>query len=227
MKLFKYIKLTYHSIRLIINPDGNIKSLIYLGDRISESETSKTIVKKLFDDPKLTNMHNDSKGLEAIDLAILSSYPVESLGYRLYEFYTSQNLDVYPMGRYDEYTQSRYVSERTRKSHDLIHVILGYGTDLIGEAKVNAYVFNQSRMPIPFLILVGIGLKYLFKNPLQFNDLINEIEEGWKMGYKTDFFLTQDWERMMRLPLDEVRQQFIKKVMVVSGKEYSSKKQVA
>jgi len=227
MILVKYIKLAYHTIRLIINPEGNIKSLIYLGDIISESEASNTIAKKLFINQELANMHRHKKGLESIDLTTLSLYSKESLGYILYEFYTSKSLDVYPMGRFEEYTQSRYVSERTRKSHDLLHVILGYGTDLIGEAKVNAYVLNQSRMPINFLILIGIGLKYLFKSPLQFLTLINEIEEGWKMGYKTDLFLIQDWEIMMRMPLDEVRHQFIKKVMVVSGKDNSFKKQVA
>ncbi len=210
-----------------MNPDGNIKSLIYLGDKITESKSSKTIVKKLFENPELASMHIEKEGLDSIRLDSISSYPIESLGYILYKFYKNQNLDVYPMGRFEDYTQSRYVSERTRKSHDILHVILGYGTDLIGEAKVNAYVLNQSRMPIPFLILIGIGLKYLLKHPLQFHELINEIEEGWKMGYKTDLFLTQDWETMMRLPLDEVRHQFINRVMVVSGNGYSSSKQVA
>lgn len=131
------------------------------------------------------------------------------------------------MGRFSQYSVSRYVGERTRKSHDILHVILGYGTDMIGEAKVNAYVINQSRMGISFLIIAGIGIKFLLKFPLDFHSLLDGIEEGWNMGYKTDFFLTQDWEEMMKLPLTQVREQFFHEAMYNNSNDQRDTRQVA
>ena len=227
MKFINYIKWLFHSLKLLINPDGNIKSLIFIGDEIAKSKAAKIGAKKLFECTELYNMYIKKDGLEPIDLGELSSYPHDSLGFQLYVFYTDQNLDVYPMGRFSEYTQSQYIAERIRKIHDILHVVLGYGTDLTGEAKVNAYVLNQSRMPIPFLIVLGIGIKYLFKEPMQFHKPISEIEQGWKMGYRTDPFLTQDWDSLMKLPLNEVRRRFIYRPKVVSNRSYSIVKQSA
>ena len=214
MKIIKYIKWIFHFTKLLINPAGHIKSLIFLGDELTKSKPATIGAQKLLHRPKLREMYANRDGMKPISLSVLSSYSHGTLGYHVYRFYHIQNLDVYPVDRFDHLTESQYIVERTRKLHDILHVVLGYGTDLIGEAKLNAYVLNQSRMPIPFLIVVGIGIKYLFRHPLQFHTLISELEEGWKMGDRTFCFLEQDWDCLLQLSLDEVCNNFVKDIQL-------------
>lgn len=104
-----------------------------------------------------------------------------------------------------QYDKEVYISERIRKTHDFLHVLLGYDTDLIGEAKVNAFVANQTKMPLSFLIIAGIMVKYFFTKPLEFRLLIDGIIEGWNEGYKYHPFLLVDWEMMLQYDTNDVR----------------------
>jgi len=172
MKIIDAIKNGYHGLKLLINPDGNIKSLIYLGDQVTRTKAYAETANKLLEDEEFCLMYQQREGLQQITLEGLSMMPDESFGSEVYRFYKEHNLDIYPMGRMEIKTPAAYMCERTRKIHDMLHVFLGYGTDLIGEAKVNAFVAAQTKAPISFLILAGILLKIVFKQPRHFLELV-------------------------------------------------------
>lgn len=132
------------------------------------------------------------------------------MGIRYIYFYTENGLDVYPQKDRTDLTFEEYISERIRKIHDVLHVVLGYGTDLVGEAKVNAFVAYQSRMPMSFLIVTGIIIKYFFQHPTKFQFLIDEIVEGWSRGSMQDNFLLQDWDQLLSCRYEEVVRQYSK-----------------
>jgi len=208
MKIKKSILLVYHGIKLIFRPDRSIKSLLFLGDEIALSKASKEAVKVLLRDKSLHRMFTYKEGLHKLELDKLKSCGANSFGRDVYDFYTERNLHIYPMKDVENMSAEIYVSERIRKIHDLLHVILGFDTDLIGEAKVNAFVANQLRMPMSFLIICGIILKYFFSQPLQFRALINEIIEGWETGNQFQNFLSVDWDEKLDLPIEEVKRSF-------------------
>ena len=69
----------------------------------------------------------------------LKELPKNSFGYALFDFMDSQNLDVCPLLENERSSSAIYLRERRRKLHDYLHLALGYGTDLHGEAEVNAF----------------------------------------------------------------------------------------
>ncbi len=90
---------------------------------------------------------------------------------------------------------------RLRDSHDLWHVATGYGRDLLGEASLLAFTFAQTRSP-------GIGVIVAMAY-LKAGDLPGArpmIREAYRRGRKSAWLPTADWEALLALPLDEVRE---------------------
>jgi ubiquinone biosynthesis protein COQ4 len=94
-----------------------------------------------------------------------------------------------------------YLQERMRDSHDLWHVVTGYGGDLLGEAALLAFTFSQTRHPgIGLLVLLGLlfGPPGLERKKFQLLGL-------WR-GARARWLPEQPWEHLLTQPLDDVRQ---------------------
>jgi ubiquinone biosynthesis protein COQ4 len=96
----------------------------------------------------------------------------------------------------------RFVGERLRDMHDLWHVVTGYGRDLLGEAALLAFTFAQTRTP-------GIGVivgHALWKARGDFAPARSIIWQGFRRGLRAEWLPAQEWEKLLPLPLDEVRE---------------------
>lgn len=79
-----------------------------------------------------------------ISLTQLQSLPTNSFGYAYYEFMTHNhlkpfNFSVHIQDIFDQFP----VSIRYARVHDMIHVLLGFKTDLTGELGVYAFIAQQ------------------------------------------------------------------------------------
>ena len=96
----------------------------------------------------------------------------------------------------------RFVGERLRDSHDLWHVVTGYGRDLLGEAALLAFTFAQTRTP-------GIGVivgNALWQARGDFAPARGIIWRGFRRGLRAEWLPAQEWEELLPLPLEEVRE---------------------
>jgi len=92
----------------------------------------------------------------------------------------------------------RWVGERMRDSHDLWHVVTGYGTDVIGEVALLAFTLAQARH-------LGIGMIVGFAY-LQGVPGINEhIRTGYRRGKRAAWLPAVPWEQLLDQPLEAVR----------------------
>ncbi len=95
-------------------------------------------------------------------------------------------------------------TSRMRDSHDLQHVLNGYGRNPLGEICVltSSYPHTRNR-GIGFLILIGM---FKFKKDLPRDvPVFRAIREAYRNGKKAAWLPGVDWEAMLKLPLDEVR----------------------
>lgn len=88
-------------------------------------------------------------------------------------------------------------------SHDLWHVLTGYGRDALGELCNLAFTYQQTRNP-GFRLIIAIGL-LAQKREAMGAPLAKAVMEGRRMGKGADFILQHDVEALLPLPLDEVR----------------------
>jgi ubiquinone biosynthesis protein COQ4 len=92
-------------------------------------------------------------------------------------------------------------AERLRDSHDLWHVVAGYGRDLIGEAALLAFTYRQTGNR-------GIGMIVLAAYWKAGRDLPGGralIRDGYRRAGRAVWLPAVDWESLLATPLDEVR----------------------
>ena len=93
-----------------------------------------------------------------------------------------------------------YVHARMRDTHDLWHAAVGYHGDVLGETALLAFTFAQTRNPAIALI-IGIGLLKTIGAP----EARSVILDGHRRGRAAAWLPDQEWERLLPLPLSEVR----------------------
>jgi ubiquinone biosynthesis protein COQ4 len=102
---------------------------------------------------------------------------------------------------YDE--RAERLANRLRDMHDLWHVSTGYGRDFVGEDALLAFTYAQTRsLGVGFIALLAY-LRFWregWKHPLP------TIRQGYRRGRAAAFLPAVEWEAMLELPLDEVRE---------------------
>ena len=148
----------------------------------------------LADREGLAAMPEGSAGRAYLDFMVRENISLEGLREMGQSEYEKQKLPENMMRFYD----------RSRDLHDLYHVITGYGRDGFGEVCVLSFTNAQSFNPgIAFIIWVG-------KNRLQREfpgfPVKAAVKQAAQMGKNSPWFIAQDWNELLRLPLIEVRQ---------------------
>ena len=94
--------------------------------------------------------------------------------------------------------------ERMSHSHDLFHVLSGYGSDIAGEGAVIWFTYGQ--YPLPVLwgilgILAGVRPKVGWRRWHRY------LLQAYRRGQECSPLACADYERLFPLPLEEVRRQ--------------------
>ena len=144
------------------------------------------------------------------DRAYLASLPDDSLG-GVYRDFTDRE-QISPAGLIEASEaasndgqptdpERMLFGNRMRDSHDLWHVVTGYGRDLIGEASLLAFTYGQTRnRGIGFIVLVA----YIRAGRVS-PEHRAMIRGGLRRSKNASWLPSADWEALHERPLDEVR----------------------
>ena len=97
---------------------------------------------------------------------------------------------------------------RLRQTHDIWHVLAGFGTDEFGEVGLQGFYFAQFTNGQSALILASAVLKSVLRG--RFGDLELHLDafcEGYRNGKGAASLLAIEWEKMWDQDLDAVRAQ--------------------
>lgn len=159
--------------------------------------------KLLSEKPSLLSLLNDREKLAAM--------PEGSLGRAYLHFIQSEDLSAEGLvaasqeaprrdGRDDNLT---YLGNRLRDSHDLYHVLTGYGRDGLGELCLLKYSNQHSyNRGIAFIVLMASR-----RNRKNMPDVNTHgcLREAKANARSADWLVGQPWEELLPLPLEEVR----------------------
>ncbi len=118
----------------------------------------------------------------------ISQYPNGSLGKAWSDFYKRNNFSIYP--NYEE--------------HDLAHVILGFKTTTIEEARMIFFMFGAGKRSAPTLVTMLFGL-------FIFPELTKLFYKDYKQGKKAVDFTKWDFRYLLNEDLCTIRQMILKK----------------
>jgi ubiquinone biosynthesis protein COQ4 len=140
----------------------------------------------------------------------LRSLAPDSLGRAYLAFVESERLTADGLvdasestaGMIDNVNVARY-AQRLRDSHDLWHTVTGYGRDGLGEVCLLGFTYAQTRNPGLAVIAVAGALKYV--RPVGWRAL-SALWHGYRAGRRAAWLPAADWEHLLTLPLDQVRE---------------------
>jgi len=98
----------------------------------------------------------------------------------------------------------RVFAEWNRDIHDLFHIITGYGRDPLGELSVLAVTYQQTKsLGVGFIALMGA---FEYQKKLKGTPAFKAVMQGFKIGKNCEDLVAQDWEHLLTLPIEEVRE---------------------
>jgi ubiquinone biosynthesis protein COQ4 len=98
-----------------------------------------------------------------------------------------------------------WFGRRIRDSHDLWHVVTGYGLDSLGEACLVAFSYPQTKALGWAFIAVGAAVKS--RQAPERYPYATAIREGHARGRQAAWLPAQDWLALLPQPLEAVRAQ--------------------
>jgi ubiquinone biosynthesis protein COQ4 len=144
------------------------------------------------------------------DRAALARLPEGTLGRGYLAFVERENISAEGIRAAAEKGMQRtlpdpldFVAARMRDTHDLWHVVTGHSGDVLGETALLAFIFAQTFNPGIGLI-IGLGIAKTLRTP-QGKEARATIADGFRRGRRTQWFPAVEWEKLLALPLSEVR----------------------
>ena len=138
------------------------------------------------------------------NLQELLTYPRDSLGYRFAAHLTVNHFDPEFYRKRDVTDDISYISLRRSQTHDIHHVVTGFGTDPSGELGLQAFQLAQMRSPIAIAIMTAGMFRALADSQI-LNAHMQQIFQGWEMGLKAKPLMAQKWEDHWEKPLAQWR----------------------
>lgn len=147
------------------------------------------------------------------DRARLAKMPAGTLGRAYHDFVYRENLSADGLVEasmaggshtdFDDADMRRY-AERMREQHDLWHTLTGYNRDPFGEVCLLAFTYAQTgNKGLGLIALVGT-LRGLQRAGAR---VPKAVWTAYQTGRHASWLPEQDWERLLRLPVDDVRRQ--------------------
>ncbi len=141
-----------------------------------------------------------------LDLAALERLPEGTLGHALARYF--QDNEISPFETTLELkTDVDYLSKRYRETHDLLHVLTGYGTDVVGEMELQAYVLGNLRLRTAALVLTN-GTVHHFKEPqagVGRSEYLQRVWAAFQRGRVSPRFLGFRFEEHWSTPVATLR----------------------
>ena len=166
-----------------------------------ESEHGRAILKR---EPYLPDLLDDHERLRAM--------PAGSVAHAYCDFMESEGLSSAGLvAEYDRFTGGKrfgdlleYYGNRNRDTHDLLHVLTGYGRDALGEQCVLAFTYGQNPAPANLFIAYAGGLN-VKKTTRSDAPVLKAINEARKLGRACPRISEQSITDLLAEPLEAAR----------------------
>ncbi|MDB5696448.1 MAG: hypothetical protein JWN21_1991 [Sphingomonas bacterium] len=140
-----------------------------------------------------------------VDLAALRTLPPGSLGREYALFFTQPGVQPLVAAPRD-LSDSQYLAKRMRETHDLHHLLTGYGIDTVSEHELQAFQYGNLGTPTSLLTLVAtLHRRY----PLPRAGYLRRLRNAYRRGRAAAPLTDIHWERFWETPLDQVRCRYL------------------
>ena len=181
------------------------ESVFDIEDGLRDIEATDAMRDKVVADPRVKELV-DSRWLAGpTDVDALHQLPAGSLGKTYADHITSHGFDADYFRKKPVDDEKDYIQMRMRQTHDIWHVMTGFGVGSFGELGLKAFELSQTGRPMAAVITTGGVLRYMLKDPELLEPMLGYVAYGYNLGAQAEPFLAQRWEDHWERPLDEWR----------------------
>ncbi|MGV3619294.1 MAG: Coq4 family protein [Archangium sp.] len=141
-----------------------------------------------------------------LTLEKLAEYPEGTLA-KVFSGYFQKN-GIFPFTyEYPVQSNADVLYKRYRETHDIHHMLTGYGIDDFGEIEIQAFYIANLGLRHARLI-VFFGVPYLIVQQRSFSKVINRLVAAYRRGKKARNMLTLPYEDMWGVPVKELTETY-------------------
>ena len=194
-----------HGLSQYMQNPTDLQSVYAVAASVQGSPMATQMMRHMLSEPGIATMIQEQWRPAPIDLDALEQLPAGSLGQCYASQLKSQGLtpdtliDSTPIA-----SDQEFVVHRLKETHDIVHVLTGFGVDGVGEIGLQAFNLAQNRSPVAVLLMFGVMLQALKEDePLE--EWLHAISRGFEMGLKADCVVACKLEDGWEKPLSEWR----------------------
>ena len=141
----------------------------------------------------------------AVNMATLHALPEGTLGHELARYYVDNGIkpfeSPYPISNDVDYLAKRY-----RETHDIVHVLTGYGTDPVSELELQAFALGNLGLRQCIMIILFAAVTRADGLP-PVRKYTDKLWAAYRRGRKCKDILGPHYERYWESTVEDVRQQ--------------------
>ena len=205
MKLppLRALKAFYSLARLVHDPD-RLGEVFEMSDALATREATQPMIDHLVKDPVVARSLEERHRIR-IDLAELRRLPEGTLGRAFADHMAAANLDPGALPTLSSEDAHGFFRAHLYETHDIWHVVTGFGTDVVGELGLQAFYQAQIPGALPSLLLaVGFVRSALFDRELTV-PFMEALVRGWRMAKAARPLFGVRWDELWTVPLADVR----------------------
>lgn len=183
--------------------DNSLDAVGELTYGLLDTPSYDLMAQHLKQDPVSAALIRDRYIPPAHDLDQLLTLPQDSLGYiyaaKLKKTGFDPNLHIGMTAESD----AHYVEIRISQTHDIWHIVTGFGVSFIDEIGLQAFYLSQFAYPVGTMLVGNSLISLTLREPAQLPQLIEAITQGLQMGKTAQSLFAQKWEEGWEKPLKQ------------------------
>jgi ubiquinone biosynthesis protein Coq4 len=202
---FRFLKAMKAFLFLLFEPE-NLDTVDELSSTLVRSRAFELAVEAMQANPEIAAILQERYLAPVHDLDALLQYPQGSLGYAYASSLKERGFDrIDPEVEIN--TDTSYIEYRWQQTHDIWHVVTGFGTTEIDEIGLQAFYLAQFRLPLAGMLIANALVSTILLHPEELPQLLKAVERGWEMGMSAKPFIAQKWEEAWEKPVSQWRRE--------------------
>ena len=186
---------------------SSLDSIFAVSNSVKDGPRGEQTVRHLLSNSQFKALVDEGWRPARIDLQKLQTLPEGSLGRGYADQLINQGItpdtliDPSPVTNANE-----FVIHRLKETHDIVHVLTGFGVDGISEIGLQGFNLAQNRSPLAVMLIFGSMLSSL-QNDDPLEPLLRALAHGFQMGLDAELVVGRKLEEGWERPLQEWRKE--------------------
>ena len=195
------------SLATFLKNPGSLDSVFAVANSVKDSPLAEQMKRHLLIHPQFSALVKEGWRPKAIDLTELQKLPDGTLGRCYADQLISQGItpdaliDPSPVSN-----DAEYITHRLRETHDIIHVLTGFGIDGDSELGLQGFNLAQTRSPLAVMLIFG-GMLAALQDDEPLAPILRAMARGFQLGLDADLVIAHKLEEGWDRPLQDWRQE--------------------